>query len=213
MVKRRRRAALLSLLLVGGCAAEPIAPETSGETPGPGAERFTIVLPIQLADTGQAMYGLWPFGVHGGGHASDGHPGWDIEFRVGRKVRAAAAGVVQSVLAEPETPDRVTIQIQHSVGGKAYRTVYTNLVSVAAGVAPGAPIAEGQVLATAGALTLRVGTRTVTFAMTHFQVDDFSQRAGSSNEHAINPYAVLREGARPVLDAIWSQAAYNQELT
>ena len=38
-------------------------------------------------------FGLWPYGVHGGGHP-EGHPGMDIEYAPGAKVRAAADGVV-----------------------------------------------------------------------------------------------------------------------
>ena len=45
-----------------------------------------------------------PFGYHGADHAEDGHPGWDIEYRIGGIVRAAAAGTVQSVVPDPFTP-------------------------------------------------------------------------------------------------------------
>ena len=93
-------------------------------------------------DTATNFFGLTAFGIHFGGtgpsgHGLDGHPGWDVEYRVGAQVRAAADGIVQSVFTDSFINSRSVIQIQHQ--GGSYRTVYTNVESVAADLpAPGA---------------------------------------------------------------------------
>ena len=86
-------------------------------------------MPIDAADVANTAFGLAPFGYHGADHAEDGHPGWDIEYRIGGIVRAAAAGTVQSVFPDPFTPGRFTVQLEHLVGTHHYRTVYTNLAT------------------------------------------------------------------------------------
>lgn len=48
------------------------------------------------ADLATTAFGLAPYGYHGADHAEDGHPGWDIEYRIGGTVRAAAAGTVHT---------------------------------------------------------------------------------------------------------------------
>jgi hypothetical protein len=73
------------------------------------------VLPVAAGDIASNAFGLNPFGIHfggtgPGGHASDGHPGWDVEFQVGASVLAAADGVVQSVFADSFSAGRSTIQ-------------------------------------------------------------------------------------------------------
>ena len=169
-------------------------------------------MPLTFADVGITAYRLWPFGVHGSGHALDGHPGWDIEYRPGANVLAVAAGTVQSVFPDANGSGRFTVQITHAVNGRQYHTVYTNVGSVAPGVKADAPVTAGQPIGAAGTLTLTIGTRTVTFSMTHFQVDDFSQSAGLSNVNAVNPETFLDAGGRSVFDTVWSTAAFNQEL-
>ena len=73
-------------------------------------------MPIDAGDLANTAFGLAPFGYHGADHAEDGHPGWDVEYRIGGIVRAAAAGTVQSVFPDPFTPGRFTVQIEHIVG-------------------------------------------------------------------------------------------------
>ena len=170
--------ALAAVVDVAGCGGAPAAP-TDLPAPTPTtAATFAVGMPIALPDLGSAAYGLWPFGVHGSSHALDGHPGWDIEFRPGASVLAAATGTVQSVFADANGSGRSTVQIGHAVNGRQFRTVYTNIGSVAPRVTAGAGVSAGQPVGTAGILTLTIGTRTVTFSMTHFQVDDFRQSAG-----------------------------------
>lgn len=175
-----------------------------------------MVLPVASGDTATNFFGMTAFGIHFGGtgpsgHGLDGHPGWDVEFRVGAPVRAAADGIVQSVFTDSFINSRSVIQIQHQGGGN-YRTVYTNVESVAAGITANAPVTRGQVLGTAGVITPTTG-RGVSYAMTHFQLDDFSRNEGSTNPNSVNPETFLDPAGRTLFDAVWSTAAYDVELT
>lgn len=180
-------------------------------SPTPGPASFSITLPIRPGDSAQNAFGLNPFGVHIGDHGIDGHPGWDFEYVVGAPVVAAADGTVQSVLPS-EGGSAFGIQITHFVGGRAaYRTVY-GVGTVAPGVAPGAPVTAGQPLGTVSSYTRTIGTITVTYGFTHFQLDDFSANDGLTNTSAVSPEVFLDGGARQVLASIWRAAFYPQEL-
>ena len=175
-----------------------------------------MVLPVASGDTGTTFFGMTAFGIHfggtgPGGHGFDGHPGWDVEYRVGAQVRAAADGVVQSVFTDSFINSRSVIQLQHQGGGN-YRTVYTNVEAVAAGITANAPVTRGQVLGNAGVITTTAG-RAMSYAMTHFQVDDFSRNEGSTNPNSVNPETFLDPAGRALFDAVWRTAAYNVELT
>lgn len=175
-----------------------------------------MVLPVASGDTATNFFGLTAFGIHFGGtgpsgHGLDGHPGWDVEFRVGAQVRAAADGIVQSVFTDSFINSRSVIQIQHQGGGN-FRTIYTNVESVASGITANAPVMRGQVLGNAGVIAPTTG-RGVSYAMTHFQVDDFSRNEGSTNPNSVNPETFLDPAGRTLFDAVWSTAAYDVELT
>lgn len=176
------------------------------------------MLPVAPGDTATNFFGLTAFGIHFGGtgpsgHGLDGHPGWDVEFRVGAQVRAAADGVLQSAFSDSFMPSRFTVQIQHQGGGN-YRTVYTNVEGpLPAGISANAPIARGQVLGSAGTQTFTLNGRQATYAMTHFQVDDFSRNEGSTNPNSINPETLLDPSGRALFETIWRTAAYDVELT
>lgn len=135
-----KRSALLILILSATAAcnsdSSPTAPTPVTALPPivvplptavPGV--LSLVMPIDPTDVATAAFGLAPFGYHGADHAADGHPGWDVEYRVGGLVRTAAAGTVQSVFPDPSTPGRSTVQLEHVVGTHFYRTVYTNLAA------------------------------------------------------------------------------------
>lgn len=185
---------------------------TPTPTPSPGAgtsQTFSLSLPIRPGEQANNAYGLVPFGIHIGDHGVDGHPGYDFEFAPGASVYAAAAGVVQSVL--PGGFGSTGIQITHQIGTLGYRTIY-GVDTVAPGVAAGATIAAGQALGRAPVYTRTIGRTTVTYAMTHFQVDDFTSNAGLTNPNAVAPERWFDAAARSQLDAIWRNATYAQEL-
>jgi Peptidase family M23 len=188
----------------------PVLPAPSLPTTVPGV--LTIGMPVEPGDTGNSAFGIAPFGYHGADHAEDGHPGWDIEYRVGGTVRAAAAGTIQSVFPDPFTPARTTVQVEHLVGSHHYRTVYTNIATVAADIAANAAVRAGQPIGIAGTVTATIGTQAVTYAMTHFQLDDFEYYREIPNPNAVSPEAFLSAQARPFFDALWAHATFGHEL-
>ena len=199
-------------------APTPTPTPTPSPTPAPSPAPFTVVLPVSAPDTDNVAFGLNPFGIHfggtsPGGHGLDGHPGWDVEFRIGASVLAAADGTVQSVFADSFSAGRATIQIQHQVGGGNYRTVYTNIEMVAPGIVAGAAILRGAPIGRAGSQSQFIGSQSRTWAMTHFQVDDFSSNMGSTNPNAVNPGLFLDASGRELFDRVWRGAAWSAELT
>ena len=195
-------------VLVAG--PSPAVPPPSLPTTVPGV--LSIAMPVEPGDTGNTAFGIVPFGYHGVDHSEDGHPGWDIEYRVGATVRAAAAGIIESVFPDPFSPGRSTVQIEHVVGTHHYRTVYTNIQALAADIAASQPVRAGQPIGIAGTVTATIGTQTVTYAMTHFQVDDFEYYREIPNPNAVSPEAFLTAQARSFFDALWAHATYAHEL-
>lgn len=200
----------IALLAIGwasleSCEATPTA------TVEPCEIAFCVALPVAANDTAFAALGVWPFGVHGSSHAVDGHPGWDIEFKIGSLALAAEVGTVQSIYVD-STAGVTTVQLSHTWRGKAYRTVYTNLAALAAGVSVGAAVARGQPLGVPQAQTHTIGTRTVVYAAIHFQLDDFSSTAGLTNVNAVSPETHLLPEARALFASMWAKAAYTQQL-
>jgi len=173
---------------------------------------LSLVMPIELSDLATTAFGLAPFGFHGADHAEDGHPGWDIEYRIGGTVRAAAAGTVQSVLPDSSVAGRTTVQIEHVVGTHFYRTVYTNLATVNPEIVADAAVRAGQALGVAGTVSQTVGTTPITFAMIHFQLDDFEYYREVPNPNAVTPEPFLSADAKLFFDRIWSTAVSSGEL-
>lgn len=209
-------AASVTLVGCGSSPSTPSAPDVAPSpapqpAPGPIIQAFSVDLPIASGDSGTSAYGIWPFGVHGSSHALDGHPGFDVEFRPGASVRAAADGTVQNVVSDSNTSGRYTIRIDHAVGQQHYATDYTNLSNLAPGVAAGAAIARGSPLGAAGVQTQFIGSSQVTWAMTHFQVNDFSRTEGLTNPNAVSPEAFLSASGRSVFETIWRASAYQTE--
>jgi hypothetical protein len=173
---------------------------------------LTLAMPIDASDLATTAFGLAPFGYHGADHALDGHPGWDIEYRVGGIVRAAAAGTVQSVFPDAFTPGRFTVQLEHIVGTHHYRTVYTNIGTVSSDIVADEVVRAGQSLGTAGTITGTIGTSTISYAMTHFQLDDFEYYRDTPNPNAVSPEPFLGADAKTLFDRMWLSAAYVHEL-
>lgn len=168
---------------------------------------FTIQMPIREADIGGSSMGLNSFGAHIGNHGIDGHPGWDIEYRMGASVYAAADGMVQSVSRLSDGPS--TVQIQHN---QRFRTNYVGLGELDPAMVIGAPVKAGQRIGLPAVNTQMVGTVTKTWASIHFQLDDFTVNYGLSNGFAVSPEAHLDTIGRPVFEKLWGEAAYTQEM-
>ncbi len=168
-------------------------------------------LPIRPGDAANTSFGINPFGIHIAEHGSDGHPGFDFEYIPGASALAAADGTVDKVLTDVHDPTTSTVQLSHTIQGKPFRTVYTNLKTVDLAIAPGAPVTAGQVVGVPGTVTRFQGGRNVVYAMTHFQVDDFSRREGLTNVSAISPEGAFTDAENAVLLTLWARASYEQE--
>ncbi len=214
---------IAAAVLAGGCdfdklptAGTPIAapspPPAAPALPTTVPGVLSIALPIDAADVANGAFGLIPFGYHGGAHTEDGHAGWDIESRIGAPVRAAAAGTVIGVEPDVISPGRTAVVIEHVVGTHFYRTRYTNLSAVAGDLVVDRPVAAGDTIGTAGTITATIGNTPMTYAMTHFQLDDLEFHREIANPKAVSPEPFLSAGARALFDRMWTTAIYFHEL-
>lgn len=199
--------------------AEPAPPLATPPLPTSVPGVLAVAMPVEPGDAANTVFGIAPFGYHGAEHAADGHPGWDIEYRIGGIVRAAAAGTVENVVPDSVTAGRLTVQIQHTIGTHHYRTTYTNLTSVSADIVAQGVVRAGQPLGPAGTLSALIGTPgtlgtsgTVSFAMTHFQLDDFEYYRETNHPNAVSPEPFLTAAAKSLFDALWSGAAFPPEV-
>jgi len=186
-----------------GGSSQPSAPTAVASAPASSAP-FAIDLPIASGDGATLAYGIWPYGVHGGGHAVDGHGGFDIEYRIGAPVLAAADGVVDSVTADAHDPARRVVHLKHARDRGSYLTDYSNLIAVPERVSPGAAVARGEVLGVAGAFA---DGRS---AMTHFQLGDPTHL--ENGQIIASPADYVSASARALLDELWRSAAYRAEI-
>jgi hypothetical protein len=104
------------------------------------------------------------------------------------------------------------VQIEHVAGSHYYRTVYTNIGALAAGIAVGETVRGGQAIGAAGTVSATIGTQSVTYAMSHFQLDDFEYYREVPNPNAVSPETFLTVEARTFFTALWSGAAFGHEL-
>jgi hypothetical protein len=193
------------VVLAAGCggSSQPAAPSAVTGAAPVSAAPFVIDLPIAAGDGATFAYGIWPYGVHGGGHAVDGHGGFDIEYRIGAPVLAAADGVVDSVTADAHDPTRSVVHLKHARDRGQYLTDYGNLVVVPTRIVPGATVTRGETLGTAGAF---VDGRS---AMIHFQLGDPTHL--ENGMIIASPASYVSASARALLDDIWRTAAYRAE--
>jgi hypothetical protein len=203
---------MLLVIAAVGCggtskALSPASPSGSAASP------LALDLPIRAGDSRNSAYGIWPFGVHGAGHAADGHPGYDFEFAPGAPVLAAASGTVDNVLPDMLSVagdvGRYSVQLRTPGPGGDYFIAYTNLVDLAPGIVPRAAVTRGQIIGSAGAVA---DSSRGAFGMTHFQVSDPSDRTPAlSNFGAVNPETYFSSAARAQLAEIWRTAIYINE--
>src|SRR5687767_7589293 len=190
----------------------PAPPLTAPPLPTTIPGVLSVAMPVDTFDTANAAFGLIPFGYHGGGHTEDGHAGWDTECGIGAPVRAAAAGTVISIAPDLISLGRMAVVLEHVVGAHFYRTHYTNLAALAGTIAIDALVAAGQTIGTAGTIAATVGDTPVTYAMTHFQLDDLEFHREIANPKAVSPEPFLGAAGKTLFDRIWTTAVYLQEL-
>jgi hypothetical protein len=202
-----------NLPLAPTAVATPTPPLTPPPLPTTVPGVLRLALPGNASEMGPTGFGLTPFGYHGDQHAEDGHAGWDFGFSFGATVRAAAAGVVEAVLPDAGNPARTTVWIEHVVGTHYYRTIYTNLETVAAGIEPSAVVATGQALGAPGLVSRRLSSQTVlSYRMTHFQLDDFEYYRNVANPNAVSPEPFLTPAALSEFNQMWPRISYPEEL-
>lgn len=198
--------------LAAACGSSPPVAPTAPTSAARSSLTFAIEMPLAPEDVTSGTNGINPFGVYLGDHGIDGHPGWDVEYRIGGMVRAAADGTIQTVIEQPNHPGSYVVQIAHNTGG-AFRTVYNGLGLPLSGIVAGAAVHAGDALGLAGVNTLMIGTGLITTAGIHFQLDDFSYFGGLTNQNAVSPEGRLSPGARALFETMWTTASYSGELT
>jgi len=196
-------AACAGVAACGGSPSQPSAPAAATSVPS-SLPPFAIEMPIAPGDGATVAYGIWPYGVHGGGHGLDGHPGFDLEYRTGASVLAAADGLVDSVTPDAHDPSRRVVHLKHARDRGTYLTDYSNLIAVPERVSPGAAVARGEVLGVAGAFA---DGRS---AMTHFQLGDPTHL--ENGQIIASPADYVSASARALLDELWRSAAYRAEI-
>ena len=155
-------------------------------------EPFSINMPIAMGDGDLVTFGLWPYGVHGGGHP-EGHPGMDIEYAPGAKVRAAADGVVTYIGLNPNFPTQWDLLLKVRQGVVAQ---YDHMDAIDPSITVGTTVVEGQIL----------GDPSKPFPHT---VVHFGLRAGLD---AVSPSDFLNAAGQAVFDSLWVVARYAEEL-
>lgn len=205
-VGRLRTLAVLGWAGVAACSGSPSQPSAPAAVTSASSSLapFVIDLPIAPGDGAAFAYGIWPYGVHGGGHGLDGHPGFDIEYRTGAPVLAAADGVVDSITVDAHDPSRRVVRLTHARDRGTYLTDYSNLIAVPERVVPGATVVRGEALGVAGTF---VDGRS---AMTHFQVGDPTHL--ENGQIIASPAGYVSASARVLLDHLWRTAAYRAEI-
>jgi len=195
----------------------PTTPSTNNSPaivipPAPGTV-LSIAMPIDSADIASNVFGLLPFGYHGADHAGAGHSGWDIEYREGAPARATADGVVQAIEPDLIFPGRTRVTIEHALGAHIYRTVYANLSSIREDIILEGPVVRGQPIGVAGTVSTTIAGTAATYAMSHFQVDDFETHREGLDPKAVSPEPFLNAEARALFDRLWLRSVFLQELT
>ncbi|HIG12101.1 MAG: M23 family metallopeptidase [bacterium] len=153
---------------------------------------LALGMPIAAGDSDLLVFGLWPFGVHGGGHP-EGHPGIDIEYKAGAQVLAACDGEVTSIAPNSHFSGRWDVILVPRPG---IVVQYDHMGATAAGIAVGSVVVEGQALGWAPAPSPH---RTVHLGL---------RAAGQP----ISPVDYLSPSGAVIHSALWSTARYMEEL-
>jgi murein DD-endopeptidase MepM/ murein hydrolase activator NlpD len=96
--------------------------------------------------------------------ASTEHPGVDFAAPHGETVRAAATGVISSVVAHNNGGCGVNVSIAHVVRGQKVTTTYCHLAEGSVRVTPGQSVVAGDAIAAVGSTGVSTG------AHLHFEV-------------------------------------------
>lgn len=103
---------------------------------------FFMDMPIALGDGDLVTFGLWPYGVHEGGHP-EGHPGIDIEYAPGTSVLATADGTVTYIERNSNYPTQWDLLLEVRPGVVVQ---YDHMGSIDPSITVGTTVILGQVL-------------------------------------------------------------------
>lgn len=89
-----------------------------------------------------------------------------------------------------------------------------NLSALEPGLVKGRQVSTGQAMGTAGSVNSRSGNTTLSYAMTHFQLDDLSGALnyGLSNPTALSPVPYFSAQARAAFATLVGRVTYQQQL-
>jgi hypothetical protein len=177
----------------------------------PVEDSFKIGLPIKLEDSEDRAMGLLPFGIHIADHGIDGHPGWDLEYKLDAPILAAADGQVSHINKSSDYND-YNLRIDHRFGNENFATDYVHVGTLAPEITKGAKIKKGQVIGKPAIQTRRLGKNEITYSIIHFQLNDFSKNEGLTNPNAVNPGDYLDQEGEKNFNAIWKNADYSVEI-
>lgn len=153
---------------------------------------FTMNMPIALGEGDLMTFGIWPYGVHEGGHP-EGHPGMDIEYAPGASVLAAAAGTVIYIEHNINWPTQWDLLLEVRPG---IVVQYDHMGSIDAAIAVGTSVIRGQVLGGPSApyphTVVHLGLR--------------------ANGQAVCPNDHFSPSGHTVFQSLWSTARYWGEL-
>ncbi len=165
------------------------------------SQPLSIGLPILLADVSYDVYGAWPFGQHGGGHAEDGHGGIDFEYVPGAVTYAVADGEIVEVRLNDGHPPSIQWdiiqQIRPGVNVQYGHIADPPIVSI------GDVLAAGDVV---GSPSIMPGD---SHAVIHFSISYQEQQQGNGD---MCPIPWFDAAATADWDVIWSLSHYNEEL-
>jgi hypothetical protein len=152
---------------------------------------FTMGLPVSSTGLDNQFVGLHPFGVHGGGHP-EGHPGLDVEYAVGAKVLAGAAGPIVVIRPNDSHPGTWSVVQEPRPG---FKINYDEVTNLSPSIVVGTVLAEGDVIGDPWDL--------ITYRQCHLGL----MALGSP----LCPTDYLHPAAQAQLDAFWPMCYYDEE--
>ncbi len=157
------------------------------------SQPFRMGLPITPAEFANSTYGIWPFGVHGGGHP-EGHPGIDFEYAAGAKVLATCDGPVVVIMQNTShLPTVLWSVVQEPRPG--LKVIYDEIENLDASIVLGNVIMEGGVIGDPYDKT--------TFRSNHLGL--------MVHGELLCPSDFWHASAQTQIDALWPLCFYSQE--
>ena len=193
LCSRSSRRALSSVVISINCRRRqrrlprPLPPLPAPPLPTTVPGVLSVAMPIDTFDAANAAFGLLPFGYHGGGHTEDGHAGWDIEIA---HRRASACCGDRYRHQRGARSDLARFEPQSCSSMLSARTFIARTIRTS----PASPLKSSSMQAVVVGQTIGtvarsrvIGNASITYAMTHFQLDDLEFHREVANPKAVTP--------------------------